>query len=238
MDALDPIPPRLARGGGALTDALPARPPGLAPPCPGPCRSGHAAPILRPGRSYPEAARGRRPAPPVGPFAEVVPALIGPLVRVAGRILACEDLARDAVQEALVALWLRETFPANPRAWLTRAVVHRSLHLARSRSRRRKHEGLAGLARAGPSVRDDPARLLEVEELGRVVAAALAGLAPEFRLVLALHAREQLDYAAIAAALDIPVGTVRSRLNRARKALRAILRRTLADGPVGPESAA
>ena len=44
-------------------------------------------------------------------------------------------------------------------------------------------------------------------------------LDPEKRAVLLLRARDQLPYEAIAAALDIPIGTVMSRLARARKAL-------------------
>ena len=57
----------------------------------------------------------------------------------------------------------------------------------------------------------------------RDLAAALADLAPPDRDVLLLFAWAQLSYPEIAAALDIPVGTVRSRLHRARGAVRAAL---------------
>jgi len=53
--------------------------------------------------------------------------------------------------------------------------------------------------------------------------AALAGLTPGDRDVLLLVAQEELRYEQVAAALDIPVGTVRSRLHRARVTLRAAL---------------
>ncbi len=59
-------------------------------------------------------------------------------------------------------------------------------------------------------------------------------LDPEKRAVLLLRARDQLPYEAIAAALDIPVGTVMSRLARARKALLHELAQTENDAAVNP----
>ena len=55
------------------------------------------------------------------------------------------------------------------------------------------------------------------------VGAALAALAPGDRDVIVLIAWEDLSYEQVAAALDVPVGTVRSRLHRARRQLRAAL---------------
>jgi RNA polymerase sigma-70 factor (ECF subfamily) len=55
------------------------------------------------------------------------------------------------------------------------------------------------------------------------LAAALAGLKSRDRDVLLLFAWGQLSYEEIAAVLDVPVGTVRSRLNRARRQTRAAL---------------
>ena len=63
-----------------------------------------------------------------------------------------------------------------------------------------------------------------------LLAAALAGLSAGDRDVLLLIAWEQLTYDETAHALGIPVGTVRSRLNRARSAVRAALARTGAGG--------
>ena len=62
----------------------------------------------------------------------------------------------------------------------------------------------------------------EVEDTA-AIAAVLLELRPEEREVLLLHAWADLDYEQIAAALDIPVGTVRSRLSRGRERLRAHL---------------
>jgi RNA polymerase sigma-70 factor (ECF subfamily) len=58
----------------------------------------------------------------------------------------------------------------------------------------------------------------------QMLAEALAELSPQDRDVLLLIAWEELSYGEVAAALAIPVGTVRSRLNRARRKVRAALR--------------
>jgi RNA polymerase sigma-70 factor (ECF subfamily) len=160
-------------------------------------------------------------------FAEATSPLFRHLVAIARRILGSEDLAWDAVQEAQVSLWRVGQTPTNPRRWLARAVVHRSLHLARCRSRRRRHEDRARSGRAEGSDRDDPARRLEGEDLRRLLEDALARIAAEHRAVLVRNLIEQMSYESIAAELHIPIGTVRSRLNRARLAMRRVLLRTL-----------
>jgi RNA polymerase sigma-70 factor (ECF subfamily) len=160
-------------------------------------------------------------------FADLVLPLHDPLIALARRILRSEDLARDAVQEAMLSLWLEPEAPPNLRAWLVRAVVHRCLHLMRSRSRRRRHEGLACLQHPESSDQDDPARRLEAEDFLKTVRRAFAEIGPDSREVLVLRAVEQMDYESIALTLQIPIGTVRSRLNRSRKVIREILRRTL-----------
>jgi RNA polymerase sigma-70 factor (ECF subfamily) len=160
-------------------------------------------------------------------FAESTRPLFGHLVSTARRVLGNEDVAWDAVQEALVSLWLEGEIPTNLRAWLARAVTLRSLHLARCRARRRKHENQARFERVEESDRDDPARHLEGEDLRRILEDALSRIAPEHRAVLVLNVVEQMDYQTIATALQIPIGTVRSRLNRARGALREALTQSL-----------
>ncbi len=60
-------------------------------------------------------------------------------------------------------------------------------------------------------------------QLGRRLQAAMAALSEEMRAVLVLRAYHEFDYDQIAVALGIPVGTVKSRLGRAREALRAAL---------------
>ena len=143
-----------------------------------------------------------------------------PLLAVARRILGCGDLAWDAVQEAMIALWQEDPPPPDPRSWLTGAVVNRSLHHLRTLGRRRTHE-----CRAARSCEwsVDPGRRLERGELRERLNAALSELAPEFWQALLLHELAELDYVEIARLAQVPVGTVRSRIHRAKRRLRELL---------------
>jgi RNA polymerase sigma-70 factor, ECF subfamily len=154
-------------------------------------------------------------------FAKVTRPLIGHLAAVARRILGDEEMAWDAVQEALVTLWLEGEMPSNPHGWLVRTVIHR------------RHEDQARLTRVERSDQDDPARHMEADELRHILRQALQSLAPDQRAVLVLAVIDQKDYESIAASLGIPIGTVRSRLNRSRKALREVLVRLLPEGHHG-----
>ncbi|HEX5314583.1 MAG TPA: RNA polymerase sigma factor RpoE [Gammaproteobacteria bacterium] len=64
-----------------------------------------------------------------------------------------------------------------------------------------------------------PERLLYTEELKQTINAAMDELPPELRRAIALRELEGLSYEAIAQAMDCPVGTVRSRIFRAREAI-------------------
>ncbi len=145
------------------------------------------------------------------------------LVETARRILGSDDLAWDAVQETLVSLWHQTERPPHLLPWLLHAVVHRSLHLARTSSRRRRHEGNAARGRSEGSRRDDPLRVAVDREWAERLRRALDRLPEDYRAVYELREREQLEYRAIARRLGVPVGTVRSRLNRCRAALRELL---------------
>ncbi|MCA8966801.1 MAG: sigma-70 family RNA polymerase sigma factor [Planctomycetes bacterium] len=162
-------------------------------------------------------------AVPTAP-AEPVPPLLpeAALVRVralARRLCGCDHLAADVVQEALIACWRRPEPPADAVAWLARAVVLRCRQLHRSLRRRQHHEhGAACELHRGC---DNPLHQAVAHELGERLDAALAALPAEQRDALALYVDTGLDYAGIAARLDLPVGTVRSRLHRARATLAA-----------------
>jgi RNA polymerase sigma-70 factor, ECF subfamily len=162
-------------------------------------------------------------------FTEATRPLFGQLVSTARRALGDDDMCWDAVQEALVSLWRERQLPSNLRAWLITAVGHRSLHLARCRARRTKHENEARFERLEEVNRDDPTRNVEREELRLALDNALSRISAEHRDVLVLSVLEEMDYQAIADRLDIPLGTVRSRLNRARRSLRDALSQVLPD---------
>jgi RNA polymerase sigma-70 factor (ECF subfamily) len=156
-------------------------------------------------------------------FAKLIAPMLGRLHRLARRILRSDDLAEDAVQEALVSLWREGRMPPNLDAWLSRTVIHRSLHLNRSRSRRDRQERQACLRRPEFDPSSEPSRAAMAEEIGAHIIEALSGLSERFRTVFILREIEQMDYESIAAMLQIPVGTVRSRLARSRAALQQAL---------------
>ncbi len=66
---------------------------------------------------------------------------------------------------------------------------------------------------------DTPERLLSAERLRQAIEASIAGLPDELRTVIILRETKGLSYEEIAAAMDCPVGTVRSRIFRAREAI-------------------
>jgi len=142
---------------------------------------------------------------------------------VARRLLGCDHLADDAVQEALLAFLALPELPPEPRGWLVRAVVFRCRHLRRSLRRRRHHEHQASAFCALHSGCDNPLHIAQAHELGERLAAAIAGLPGPQRLVFRLHADSGLDYQGLAERLGWPLGTVRSRLHRARSRLQQVL---------------
>ncbi len=93
-------------------------------------------------------------------FAEAIHPHVSRLVRTARRILGSDDLARDAVQEALITLWRLGPALGDTYGWLHHVVIHRSLHARRTRARRERHErcGLEECRRCasaeGPSIVD------------------------------------------------------------------------------------
>jgi RNA polymerase sigma-70 factor, ECF subfamily len=151
------------------------------------------------------------------------------MARASRRILRDDGLAEDAIQETLLCFWSRAEPPENPQAWLIHAVTLRSLHLARTSRRRREHERRANLGRPGWSLGDDPARSLDYEDLLRILEESLRKVPDESRKVFLLWAIEEMDYAEISRALQIPIGTVRSRLSRTRRAIRESLSEILPD---------
>lgn len=90
---------------------------------------------------------------------------------------------------------------------------------------------------AGDHEAENPARRLESLETGERVQQALSRLPEEFRSVVILKDFDGLRYEEIAGLLDIPVGTVRSRLHRARAELRELLGETHAVRPLAPTPA-
>ncbi len=138
------------------------------------------------------------------------------------------ELADDLLSETfLIAFRRRAAYRpehVEVRPWLL-GIATNLVH-GHVRAEQRRYRALAR-AGAEPTVPGtDPADStdrLVAEALRGPLAAALAGLAARDRDALLLLAWGQLSYEEIAAVLDIPIGTVRSRLNRARRRTRAAL---------------
>jgi RNA polymerase sigma-70 factor (ECF subfamily) len=138
--------------------------------------------------------------------------------RVCRRVLADPEDARDATQEALVAIARgigRYDGRARFTTWMYRVATNAALDEARRRRRRPEPVDVAASSLV-PAAGDD----LAASVTDRIVIdAALSDLAPDYRAAIALRELLGLDYAEIARVLDIPIGTVRSRIARARAKL-------------------
>jgi len=157
------------------------------------------------------------------------------LFRIALNILRDEDAAADATQQAFLSAFrsLRTFRGGSLRSWLSRIVVNASYDGLRRAARARilpleifnqddeEMEPAAWLADPGPS----PEAQAETNEFLDAIQVCLQKLPERYRLALLLVDVEGLSYEEAASALEIPKGTVKSRLARARNALRLSLRR-------------
>ena len=140
------------------------------------------------------------------------------------QILRSETEAEDVVQEAfLLAFTKLATFKGNSAffTWLYRIAYN----VAVTRIRRRKptvslygkpDQSPMDFPGEGPMPED---RLKQQEQISQLNQ-ALERLSEEHRAILVLREMDELDYDAISEILDLPIGTVRSRLHRARNHLR------------------
>lgn len=147
------------------------------------------------------------------------------------QILRSAEDARDVSQEAFIMAWKKlETFRGDSEffTWLFRIAYN--LAMTRARKKKLPMASAAGngyVEAVSPGPMQRPSDRLELAEQQHQVHTALAELPEEFRTVLVLKEMEDLKYEQIAEILAIPVGTVRSRLHRARLILREKLERIL-----------
>lgn len=158
------------------------------------------------------------------------------LYRLAWRLTGAKAEAEDLFQELLIKAYgkLDDLVEIDePGSWLCRVMYNLFIDEQRRFARRRMHtveEGqLSGEGLENLPGMDNPAldneRLERIKQLDR----ALAQLSEEHRIVVLLHDTEGYKLAEIEALTGIPVGTVKSRLHRARARLREIL---VADGTI------
>jgi RNA polymerase sigma-70 factor (ECF subfamily) len=144
---------------------------------------------------------------------------------------SAED-ARDLTQEAFVHAFRRlDSFRGDSAfyTWLFRIAVNATISFRRKAVRRKTISVESVREASGNEPIDDddgtrPSARMEVHEQQRVVRAALAELSEEFRTAIVLTEIEGLSYEDAAETVGCPIGTIRSRIHRARNELRDKLR--------------
>ena len=135
-----------------------------------------------------------------------------------------EAAADDVTQEAFLAAWRAlPEFRGTCRfsTWLYRLTTNAAIDCLRREKRHRDADDLDGVEL--PDGGDTPQEAAERIETQTAVRSALSALSDEHRQVLLLRYMQELDYAEIAAALEISEGTVKSRISRAKMRLRELL---------------
>jgi RNA polymerase sigma-70 factor (ECF subfamily) len=155
------------------------------------------------------------------------------LYRVALRIVHDEVIAEDALQEAMIHAFrhIKSFRGGNFKSWLARVTVNASYDELR---RGRRHDGLPlelftsdGDEVESPDWMRDPAtgpeERAEGSDLRRALHQCIKSLMPDYRLMVILVDMEGMSYEEAAYVAHIPVGTVKSRLARARMQIRKSL---------------
>lgn len=141
------------------------------------------------------------------------------LNRRAGRAVA-DDLAGETFVRAFAGRGRYDLDQSDARPWLYGIATNLLRERSRSESRRLSAYARAAIPEAGSDGVEEAEGRVDASALAPVVAGALADLMPKDRDALLLLALAGLDYDEIARATGAPVGTVRSRLHRARRQMR------------------
>lgn len=136
-------------------------------------------------------------------------------LRLARNRSGAEDLVQETFAQALKSFDRYET-GTNCRAWLCRIMFNKRLQWIRANARYRQFDENEMRFPA-----DSCAATLPPDYTGKTMSLALAGMPEKFRQIVWLAEVEELAYREIAEQLNVPVGTVMSRLHRGRKMLRS-----------------
>ena len=172
-------------------------------------------------------------------FEEEALDLADQVYRVARRLAPSREEAEDLVQETFARAfrsWRSYTPGTNLRAWLLRILTNLNIDRGRAKQRTPDMQPLEEgdyflynkLEQAVPSAAAEEERIVERLSQDDIVV-ALSAVPHDFRDVIVLVDIGDFTYADAAQILDIPIGTVMSRLHRGRR----ILKRELADRAVG-----
>ena len=146
-------------------------------------------------------------------------------------IAGSHDEARDVAQDAFVLAFQKlETFRGQSAfySWLFRIAINAAIN----RRRKQRHVSVSidaareqsGIEPVDPRSDTHPSHSIELSERQVQVRTALNELSEEYRVVLVLKEMEGLKYEQIAEILECPIGTVRSRIHRAREEMRQKLK--------------
>jgi RNA polymerase sigma-70 factor (ECF subfamily) len=159
------------------------------------------------------------------------------------RLLGNAEDAQDAVQEAFLnAYQSLHAFKGDSLffTWIYRIAVNTAISLKRKMKPFLRiqvgAEGSSVIEPADPAEGNKPGHAMETAEEERKVHDALRRLSPEHRAVLIMKDMEGQKYEDMAEVLEVPIGTIRSRLHRARLELRDILLRMEEDEANGGRS--
>ena len=157
-------------------------------------------------------------------FGELVEQYRDNVYRLAYRMCGNTYDADEAAQEAFVAAWRAlPNFRGDAKfsTWLYRLTTNAAIDVMR-REKRHQTVGDGEMIEVADDA-DSPQETVERTEQQEAVQEALSTLSEEYREVLLLRYMEELDYAEIAEVLQLPSGTVKSRINRAKAALKTAL---------------
>lgn len=168
-----------------------------------------------------------------GAFETLLRACQKPVYNLALRMTGNPDDAQDLTQETFLRVWRGLSgyrFDASFTTWLYRLTGNVCIDFLR----RRRRENTVSLYRGENEEWElslpDPAPCAETQVMTRLtrgeVAEALNKLEPEYRQALILRVINGLSYAEIAAVLEVPEGTVKSRIARAREKMRRLLKKS------------
>lgn len=147
--------------------------------------------------------------------------------RVARRLCGCDDDAWDITQESFIrAMNAMRGFDRSYRffTWIYRIVSNVAINHHRKHGRRSEVEFQDDYGYEGQTVTPDMAHLnAAADQLALLVGRAVETLSDPLRSVFVLRVDQELSYTEIAETLGIAVGTVMSRLNRARNQVRAMV---------------
>ena len=156
--------------------------------------------------------------------------------RFTGNVTEAEDLTQEVFIKVFQTLGTFDPAQAQFSTWLNRIARN---HLVDHYRRTRRDRTTASLddeeagihPQAGPA--SDPPARVESRERRELLQSALARLSPDMREVVILRDLQDMDYAEIAGILQVPEGTVKSRINRGRLELARVLKRILNNERIG-----